>query len=62
MADDRSVLGEAGFSDLRIEQFSERLERLLEFVALSGRTENDPLVLPNYSEFRTDGNVLLLDQ
>ena len=52
------ALDEAGFSGLRIERFRDRLERLLQFVALSG----DALELPDYTHFRTDGNVLVLDQ
>jgi hypothetical protein len=53
------ALEEAGFSELRIEQFRDRLARLLEFVALSGKF-GEPL--PRYRRIRTDGNVLILDQ
>ena len=56
--DVQRALDEAGFSGLRIERFRDRLERLLQFVALSG----DALELPDYTHFRTDGNVLVLDQ
>jgi hypothetical protein len=61
--DIRRALDEAGFSDLRIEKFRDRLERLLQFVALSGDVrDRDALGLPDYSHFRTDGNLLVLDQ
>ena len=59
--DVQRALDEAGFSDLRIEKFSDRLERLLKFVALSGDPgDADALELPDYSQFRTDGNILVL--
>ena len=61
--DVQRALDEAGFSDLRIEKFRGRLERLLQFVALSGDARvNDALELPDYTHFRTEGNVLVLDQ
>ena len=61
--DVQRALDEAGFSDLRIEKFRGRLERLLQFVALSGDARvNDALELPDYTHFRTDGNVLVLNQ
>ncbi len=51
------ALTEAGFSDFRIEQFHRRLERLLQFVSPPG---GDTLRLPDYTDARTEGNVLIL--
>jgi hypothetical protein len=51
------ALIEAGFNDFRIEQFHQRMERLLLFVS---PTEEGGLRLPDYAEARTEGNVLIL--
>ena len=61
--DIQRALDEAGFGDLRIEKFRDRLERLLQFVALSGVPgDHDALGLPDYTHFHSDGNLLVLDQ
>ncbi len=59
IGDVERALAEAGFGDFRIEQFSTRLERLLQFVVLSGTDES--VALPDYDRFRIDGNQLILE-